>query len=343
MKPSLKDISKALGLSTAAVSKALNDYPDIGKATKKRVKSYAKKMGYQPNAQATFLRTQKTKMVGVIIPNATNPFFASILEGIMNQAQKKNYSVLVGHSKESQTLEKALVGRFLQQKVDGIFLSLAQDTSNYDHLEEVINSKTNLILFDKVAKVINCSKVFVDDKNGAFQATTHLISKGCTKIAHFRGELNPQNSIDRYLGYRKALANHKISYDPKKVLISRKGSIDEGYQLAKKLHQSGIEIDGLFCVTDMLALGAIRFYKEQKVEVPNAISVIGFSNTMVGELTYPSLSTIDQKAIQMGKKVMKLFLSEQRHEKDEKNPEYQSIMLKTKLLQRESTARSIIN
>ena len=154
-----------------------------------------------------------------------------------------------------------------------------------------------------------------------------------------RGELNPQNSIDRYLGYREALSINKISFDPNKVLISSSGSIEQGYILAKKLYDSGIEIDGLFCITDMVALGAIRFFKEQKIDIPNEISVIGFSNTMVGNLVYPSLSTIDQKASKIGAEAMRLFLSEEKMLKTENRLENQSLVLKTTLIKRESTQR----
>ena len=339
MRPSIKQIASALNLSTAAVSKALNDYPDISLATKKIVKSYVKKVGYKANNQATYLRTQKTMTIGVILPDITNHFFLEILEGIMSQANKNNYTVILGHSKESEAKEKKLIYQFLQQKVDGILMSLAQDTSRFDHLNEVINNKTILVLFDKLARTINCSKVFIDDKKGGFKATRHLIKKGCTKIAHFRGDLNPQNSIDRYLGYREALSFHKIQFDPNKVFISRKGSAKEGYFLAKKLYESGIKIDGLFCVTDMVALGAIRFFKERKINVPNDICVIGFSKTMVGNFVNPSLSTVDQKASKMGKMAMKLFLSEEKILKTEKRLENQSFQLKTKLIKRESTSK----
>ena len=339
MKISLKEMAKRLSLSPAAVSKALNNYPDISLATKKLVKSYAKKVGYKANSQASFLRSQKTKTIGVIIPDITNPFFNKILKTIMTLAQKNNYSIILGNSKESFSLEEKLVNQFLQQKVDGILMSLANDTSEYKHLENILADETVLVLFDKVAKLINCSKVIVDDKDGGFKATEHLIKKGCTKIAHFRGGLNPQNSIDRYLGYREALSINKILFDPNKVLISSSGSIEQGYILAKKLYDSGIEIDGLFCITDMVALGAIRFFKEQKIDIPNEISVIGFSNTMVGNLVYPSLSTIDQKASKIGKEAMRLFLSEEKMLKTENRLENQSLVLKTTLIKRESTQR----
>ena len=339
MKISLKEMAKRLSLSPAAVSKALNDYPDISLATKKLVKSYAKKVGYKANSQASFLRSQKSKTIGVIIPDITNPFYTKILKAIMHEAYKNDYSVILGNSIESFSLEEKLVNQFLQQKVDGILMSLTNDTSQFKHLENIIADNTILVLFDKVAKLIDCSKVFVDDKDGGFNATEHLIKKGCTKIAHFRGGLNPQNSIDRYLGYREALSINKISFDPNKVLISSSGSIEQGYILAKKLYDSGIEIDGLFCITDMVALGAIRFFKEQKIDIPNEISVIGFSNTMVGNLVYPSLSTIDQKVSKIGGEAVKLFLSEEKMLRTENRLENQSLVIKTTLIKRESTQR----
>jgi len=205
MNLTLKDIAQTLGISIATVSKALKDYDDISPETKKRVKEYAEKVNFKPNVQASFLRTQKTKLLGVIIPELNNDFFNETLKGILSEAEKNKYHVVVLCSKESYEKEVIQINELVQLKVDGIFLSISNKTYKYNHLKEVQQQKIPLILFDRIAKSIPSFRVIIDDQKAAFLATEHLIKQGCKNIAHFRGNLIPQMSIDRFIGYKKAL------------------------------------------------------------------------------------------------------------------------------------------
>ena len=177
MKLTLKDIAQALGISVATVSKALKNYSDVSPATKKIVLDYVEKVKFKHNAQASFLRTQKTKLVGVILPKLNHDFFNEVLEGIVSEAEKNTYQVLVLCSQESYEKEVLQVNELLQRNVDGIFLSISMKTYKYDHLKQVQKQGIPIILFDRIAKSVPSFRVIIDDQKAAFLATEHLIKQ----------------------------------------------------------------------------------------------------------------------------------------------------------------------
>jgi LacI family transcriptional regulator len=200
----LKEIASTLGISITTVSKALKDYSDVSEKTKKAVKDLASNLNYTPNSFAVNLRTKESKTIGLIIPEVTHHFFSNIIKAIIDEAEKNGYLVIILQSNESLELEKKQVDLLINKRVDGILISLSNESNNDSHIKQILNRKVPLVMFDKITKLAKCSKVVIDDQKAGFDATQHLIDKGCKKIAHIRGPLNPQNSIDRYLGYKKA-------------------------------------------------------------------------------------------------------------------------------------------
>lgn len=335
----LKDIAEALNISITTVSKALKDYPDISWATKKRVIEYSEKMNFRPNAQASFLRTRQTKILGVIVPTFVHHFFSSVLEGIIIKAEEAGYLVLTLCSNESYEKEKKLVAILLQQNVDAIFLSISRDTRDISHLKDILKNNTSLIVFDKTAKFLDCSNVVINDREAGYQATKHLIEQGCKKIAHFRGGLLPQIAIDRFLGYKKALEEHNIDYNKDLIAICEKANEIEGFNNAQKFHKSGIEIDGLFAVSDLAAIGAIRFFQKQKLRIPEDIAVVGFGNWQLSTLTTPTLSSVDQSGFLMGEEVIRLFLFQMEQKRKKEKVTVSTSIVPSKLIVRESSKK----
>lgn len=160
-----------------------------------------------------------------------------MIKGIISQAEKNGYLVIILQSNESYDLEKKQVELLLRQQVDGVIISIANETADFTHLNDIININKPLIMFDTIAKIVPCSKVIIDDRKAAYDATKHLIDIGCKRIAHFRGPLLPQNSVDRFLGYKKALLDHNMQYDSSLVYICkcRDNSFQEGETNAKKI------------------------------------------------------------------------------------------------------------
>ena len=333
----LQDIADTLGISISTASKALKDYPDVSKKTIALVKELAVTLNYTPNPFAVNLRTKQSKTIGVIIPEFVHHFFSSVIKGIINEAEKKGYLVITLQSNESFELEKKQIELLLNKNVDGILISLANATATFDHLKSVMERDKPLVMFDKIAKIVNCSKVIINDREAAYTATKHLIDIGCKRIAHFRGPLLPQNSIDRFLGYKKALDDHHITYDPSLVYICNDMTFDEGKTLAHQLKKDHQNVDGVFINTDLVAIGAITGFKELGVKVPEDISVIGFSNWFMSSAITPSLTTIDQPGYKMGKVAFKRLYKELKKQKNNIKIIPKTIELKTNLIVREST------
>lgn len=335
----LMQIAEKLNISVSTVSKALKDYPDVSDKTKGLVKELAKTLNYQPNAFAVNLRTKESKTIGLIIPAIVHHFFSNVIKGILAQAEKKGYLVIILQSNESYELEKKQINLLLRQRVDGILISIANTTRNFTHLSDVITQGKPLVMFDKIAKILECSKVVIDDRKAAKDATQHLIDTGCKRIAHFRGPLLSQNSIDRFLGYKEALEENNFIYDSSLVYICECGdsSFEEGKFNAKKLLQDHNDVDGVFINTDLVAIGALTAFAEMGIKVPDDISIVGFSNWFMSSVISPSLTTINQPGFEMGKAAFKQLHKELKQRKKSKTVVYEKIILDTALVKRDST------
>ncbi len=342
MKPvTLKQIAETLDISITTVSKALKDYPDVSKKTKKLVKELAETLNYKPNVFAVNLRTKESKTIGLIIPEVVHHFFSNVIKGIIAQAEKKGYLVIILQSNESYELEKKQIDLLFSKRVDGILISLANGTGDFKHLNDLMAQDTPLVMFDKIAKIVNCSKVIINDRKAAYTATKHLIDSGCKRIAHFRGPLLPQNSIDRFLGYKQALTDNGFAYDPSLVYICdcSDQSFDEGKNSAKQLLEDHDDVDGIFINTDLVAIGALTEFQKQGISVPEDIAIVGFSNWFMSSVISPTLSTIDQPGFKMGKTAFKLLYKEIKSRKENLPIKFKTVELETKLIERESTRR----
>lgn len=333
----LKQIAENLGISVTTVSKALKNYPDVSKKTKALVKEEAKKLHYKPNVFAVNLRTKESKTVGLIIPEVVHHFFSSVINGIIEEAERKGYLVIILQSNESYQLEKKQVDLLISKRVDGIMISLANDTVDISHLLEIKEHEIPLVMFDKISKLVPCSKIIINDRQAAYDATKFLIDSGCKKIAHFRGALLPQNSIDRFLGYKKALEDHGLTYDSSLIYMCERVDYEDGRKAALQLMKDNKEVDGIFAVTDMAAVGAMTVFKEHGIKVPEDISVMGFSNWFLSQAITPSLSTIDQPGYEMGRKTFKLLRKEMKAKKAGLAFEPQTKILETSVIKRDST------
>ncbi|MGB2341300.1 MAG: LacI family DNA-binding transcriptional regulator [Flavobacteriaceae bacterium] len=333
----LKDIAAALNISVTTVSKALKNYPDVSVKTKERVKAYAEKVNFTPNSFAAYLRTHESKTIGIVIPRLNHYFFSSILNGIISEAEKHEYMTFILCSEESYELEKVQIQRLLSKNVDGIFLSIADKTHDMAHIQNITDNGTNLVIFDKYSKLTTCSSVVINDRKAAYTAVKHLIKKGKKRIAHFRGPLLPQNSIDRFLGYKQALEDHGIEYDKNLVFICDDISNSEGYDHTQTILDQKLDVDAIFAVADLPAIGAIKCLLENRIKIPDQIAVMGFSNWMISSLITPSLSTIDQPGELMGRKAFNVFIEERKSKKRNEPFVFQKYEIETTLVERNST------
>lgn len=339
MKPkTLKDIANALNISVTTVSKALRGYSDVGSATKQAVLKLAEKMNYTPNTVAVYLRTKQTKTIGVIIPSIVHQFFSKVMDGIINEAEKHGYLVITLQSDEKIEFEKKQLHLLQQKRVDGILISLSNETYQFDHINDILQNDIPIVMFDKISKVSKCSKVVIDDQLAAYNAVSYLIEKGYRRIAHFRGSLQPQNSIDRFLGYKKALLANGINYDPTLIYIcDNNDDFNDGYKNAKKMVNDHNDVDAVFAITDVIAVGILKYFNENNIKVPNDIAVFGFSDWFMSSVVTPTLSSVVQPGFEMGRKATELLIEEIQHKSKGTPYLFQNVILPTSLVIRKST------
>ncbi len=333
----LKEIATKLGISITTVSKALKGYSDVSPKTKQAVLDLAEELHFTPNSYAVYLRTNESKTIGLIIPEVVHHFFSGVINGIIDEAEKNGYLVIILQSSESIELEKKQVDLLINKRVDGIIISLSNESNNDAHLQEIIRRDIPLVQFDKISKLINCSKVIIDDQKAASNAVEHLIKVGCKKIAHIRGPLNPQNSIDRFLGYKKTLEKNNIPFDSSLVYTCKGAGFEEGYEFTKQLLIDHPDVDGIFAVTDMVAIGATTYLNEINVKIPQQIKIIGFSNWFMSQVISPKLSTVDQPSYEMGVASFKVLFDELQMKKEGKQFTPRTVELGTCIIEREST------
>jgi LacI family transcriptional regulator len=175
----IKDIARELGISPSTVSRALKDHPDISPETKKAVNKLAEELNYQPNSIALSLRHRKSNTIGVIIPEIVHFFFSTVISGIEDIAYGAGYSVIISQSNESYEREVMDTKAMFNNRVDGIIVSMSRETQDLGHFESIHKRGMPMVFFDRSCDLFECSNVLVDDINGGYQATSHLIEQGC--------------------------------------------------------------------------------------------------------------------------------------------------------------------
>lgn len=336
----LKDIAKMVGVSVPTVSRALKDYPDISEKTKKAIKELAEKYNYQPNQFALNLRKNKSNIIGVMVPEIVHHFFSTVISGIIEVADREGYSVMLFQTNESFKKEMREAKVMLNSRVDGLLISLANETTQFDHLREFTERGVPVVLFDKVGEGLEVSKVVVDDFTGAYNATTHLIKQRCKQIAHLRGPKNPINAIERFNGYKKALEDHGIPFNEDLIRICVGNTHEEGYESTIELLKLPNPPDAIFTITDVVAIGAMQAIKKTGLKIPNDVAVIGFSDWRMAAAVEPPLSSVKQPGYEMGKESARLLFESIRATEDNRVIDPITIVLKTEVVARESSLKN---
>jgi LacI family transcriptional regulator len=228
---------------------------------------------------------------------------------------------------------------FISARVDGILVSVSKETQDYSHFEEIKNKGIPIVFFDRGNDSLGISSVLIDDYRGAYIATCHLIDQGYQHIAHISGPLHMKIFLDRFNGYKKALADHHIKFDPS-LLFSGDISIEAGKKGIEKLLSLKKIPDAVFAVEDFTALGALKELKNRGIKIPEEFGVIGFANELFGEHITPSLSTIDQQTVKMGEESFRLVLDLISNKENEVKG-VRKIVLDPLLILRESSQRSL--
>lgn len=309
-KSTIHDIAKSLNTTASTVSRALAGHPRISDETKRLVREAAEKAGYQMNGVASALRSGRTFTIGVIVPTADRSFFSKVVRGIEEETSRANYNVMICQSNDSYAGEMKDIAALMRAQVDGILLSNAKETVDFQHLEALKKQNVPVVLFDRVVHLPGISTVTVDDFGGAYQATKHLIEQGCRRIAHMTP---PQQHLhiynERKRGYLEALEAHGLPFYEN--YIHRNDLTLEGGRAGATFFWSLPEPpDAIFCASDLSALGAMQFLKSRGLKIPRDVALCGFANEPFTSYIEPALTTVSQHPEEIGKVATQLFFEQ---------------------------------
>ncbi|WP_276167847.1 LacI family DNA-binding transcriptional regulator [Zobellia alginiliquefaciens] len=303
----LKDIANILKISTAAVSKALQDDSRISSKTKEAVKKVAKELNYQPNHLASALRKGKSNLVGVIVPRTNSNFFSSVVQSMEEVLNKDGYNIIITQSNESYKKECDSIDSLLFTQVDGIIASMANETVNLDYYEKIKSRGIPLILFDRGENDLNVDYIGIDDYASSHMIVEHLVEQGCKRIAHIGGYQRTRIFNNRIRGYKDAIKKHGLPLDGE--LLSE-GSLtqEDGRLQMERLLKLEDRPDAVYIAGDYAALGALQVLKENNIDVPNEIALVGFGNEPFTAMVSPPISSVEQHSTEIGKLAAQTFL-----------------------------------
>lgn len=330
----IKDIAKALNLSTSTVSRALRGSHEINTETKRLVLEYAEKLNYKPNPIALSLKENRSRAIGVLVPEIANNFFSQAINGIEAIAYNRGYHVMIFQSQESYEREVVNVQHMVARKVDGILISLSGYTTDMSHLQEPHNNGMPIVFFDRFSDLIDTHTVIADNFDGAFKATEHLILSGRKRIALLTSLEWLSITQERMAGYKAALKKYDISLEDS--LIRHCGFANEELlENVDRLLALNPAPDAFFTTSDRLALSCLTILKDKKVKIPEELSFVGFTNVKIAHLIDPPLTTVVQPAFEIGQTAAELLFD--LIEEKKKSIPFQKVKLPTTLEVRNSS------
>lgn len=333
----IKEIAQQLGLSKSTVSRALHDSSEISTETKQKIMALVEKLDYLPNPVALSLLKSRSYTLGVLVPEIDNPFFSAVISGIEEVAYNQGYHVTIYQSHESYSREVLNVKHIYTRRTDGLIVSISIETTNYDHFGRLQEHAFPMVFFDRVWEESDTDKVVVDDFEGAYKATEHLIQQGCRRIAHLAGPETLAISQKRMHGYRAALIDHNLTV-PANYIVRSNFTTEGALEAAGQLIDRPDRPDGIFSANDRMALGLHLAMRQRGLSIPGDVALIGFTNLPMATLIDPPLSSMVQPAFEMGQTAARLLID--RIEADGPVDRIAAThVLKTTLLVRQSSMR----
>ena len=334
-KLTLKDIAAHFEVSISTISKALNDSHEISEGLKERIRDYARDNHYKPNQLARSLLKKSTGNIGVVVPNILNYFFTQVFYGIEQTANKRGYNLISCISDESFEKEVRTVEFLSSGTVDGLIISLSEETQavgEVSHLKEFLENEIPLVMFDRVSHEIECDKVVVDDFEAGYKSTQYLINSGRSRIALVSPISHSSVGQLRLDGYRKALKEANIEFNDHHVVNLHK---EDDLELLLTLLLDNNQIDALIALDEMTAIRCLKYLKGKKYNIPQDIALLGFTNGIISRHVSPALTMVSQHGQYIGKMAAEILI--ERIEKKNGPIPFTTKLIKTSLIEREST------
>lgn len=339
----IKDIAKALDLSYSTVSRALKDSYRISAPVKEKVKEYATLHNYRPNLMAQSLRSNKSRSIGISLCSIPNNFFAEVISGIESVAYEKDYKIIITQSFESFEREVKNIEHLAWYAVDGLLVSLSTETTDLSHLKKLHESGTPVVFFDRISDQLSTHTVIAANKQGAFDATDHLLKQGFKHIAQITSTAELSITKERLEGYYEALHANNIAVNEDYIKYCRHGGMiyEEVEQAITELFSLATPPDAIIAASDRISIHTVSVLRKKGIEIPQQVALVGFSNFSAPDIISTPLTTVKQPAFEMGKKAMELLIQLIEAKRPVKN--FEKIVLPTELQVRTSSIKKAGN
>jgi len=327
--PTIVDVAHRAGVSPTTVSHVINQTRYVSPSVAERVRQAMAELRYQPHGVARSLRRRRTHSLGMIVPDAANPFFAEVARGVETCAFSLGYTVILCNSDGDLVREQAYLDVLIEKRVDGIVFVAAGESR--DHFQSLLEQEIQVVVVDRDMPGLKVDCVLVDNYDGGLQATAHLIHHGHRRIACLAGPHEVTPSADRVRGYRQALADAGIRFDPA-LLVYGDFHTDSGYLAAAELLELPDRPTAIFVCNDLMAIGVMAAVQEAGLRIPRNMAVVGFDDIALASYSLPRLTTVAQPSQKMGELAAQLLVA--RIENPDRSPERH--LLLTRLVVRES-------
>ena len=307
-KNSIHDIAEVLQLSPATISRVLNNHPHVHETTRNKVMAMVEQVGYKRNVMASSLRTNKTQTIGLIVPRISMFVHAEIITTIQNGLHAHGYNLIICQSNDSVEMEKDLAQTLYASRVDAVIAACTLFTSDFSHFDILTQNNIPVVFYDRVpVKPYPALIIKGDDFRGAYLAISHLIELGCRRIAYISGPLVCSIYIDRFAGFKKAMAQNNVPI-VKDWVFYQELNADNARKAMHRLFAKKPFPEAIFAANDVTALAVLDFAREIGISVPGELKIVGYSNDPRSAIVSPSITTVDQFPTQIGRVIVSELL-----------------------------------
>ena len=331
--PTIKEIAKRLNISASTVSRALHDHPSIGLRTKARVQQLARDLNYEPNQTAIFFQQKKTFTIGVILPELSEAFFSAAISGIEDMAGKHQYSVLMGQSHDQQDREIQIVETMKKHRVDGLIISIAKNTVQYDHFDSLKKYNIPIVFFDRIPNQTNIHYVACDMESGTVQAVNFLLKNGHRIIGMINGPEKLLASRQREEGYIKAMRKHRLKFDPS-LVVSCDLTNEGTHEAMRQLLSLKRKPTAIVLFNDYVALYAVQFAMKNNLRINKDLTFVSYANLPLSHYTaHPPIASVEQFPYQQGQKATEILLKLfSKYDQDPQQDQWHTVTVDSKLM-----------
>jgi len=306
MKSTIRDVAKEAGVSASTVSRVLTKSAYVAEDKEKRVLEAIAKLNFKPNVVARSLRLKTTRLIGLLIPDITNPFFPEVAKGVEDAAHREGYNIMLCNTENDIKKERSYIELLKGRQVDGLIIAKAGDEIVY--LEEVVKGGIPISFIDRPVNLVNADQVLSDNRAGMKLAVEKLYSAGHRKIGFVAGPVHLKVANQRLQGFEEAMAGKRLATNPDWIFYEE-FSVNGGRNAALKLMNLKEHPTAIITSSDVLAIGLIDSLIEAGLNVPQYISVVGFDDISFTKYLRPKLTTVKQAKYEMGAKAFELLLT----------------------------------